>query len=527
MGKRTSICYAAGVGLLAAASCGGESATGAGGAAGSSSSTGTATTSSTAGGAIGGGGTAGAGGVAAGGGGAGLGGASAGGAGASSTTSSTGAGGSVALPWTRHFGGPGDDYPARIGVGPNDEIALLTKFGTSIDLGTGALTSPDSSLAIAKLDAAGNTIWSRAFTSMVDGSPIFVRFDAQGSIFLGANDDDLFGDEPDFGGGPLAPCGATPFFVKLDAAGNHVWGHAYGDCAGQSVADGVVDSAGNLIVVGAFTGTIDFGSGPMTASADYDAYVAKLDSAGNGVWGRQFTGAKTQAVNSIALAPSDGVVVAGVFNSSITIGTTTHNAVGYTDGFVAMLDAAGNRIWSRSFGVPDPLNGLVQYAVVASDAQGGIILTGGATGSVDLGGGPSGGASSFVARYDSAGNFMWNHFYGSNWNDVGLWPAVLPSGDIALAGGCIAPVDLGTGTLPCEPNSDVALARFTSGGAAVWAERDGDSNYQGASTPLVDGSGNVVVLTAFQVDLPLSGRLGTATYQSAGAIDLALGKFSP
>src|SRR5215471_9446354 len=78
---------------------------------------------------------------------------SAGGAGGAGGSGTGGSGGTVALPWTKHFGGPGDDYPARLGVGPKDEIALFTKFGTSIDLGTGPLTSPDSSLAVAKLDA--------------------------------------------------------------------------------------------------------------------------------------------------------------------------------------------------------------------------------------------------------------------------------------------------------------------------------------------------------------------------------------
>ena len=60
-------------------------------------------------------------------------------------------------------------------------------------------------------------------------------------------------------------------------------GHMGG--AGSSVGQGMaVDSVGNIIITGYFTGTVDFNPGAgtfnLTSAGSNDAFVLKLDSAG-------------------------------------------------------------------------------------------------------------------------------------------------------------------------------------------------------------------------------------------------------
>src|SRR5678815_5844983 len=73
----------------------------------------------------------------------------------------------------------------------------------------------------------------------------------------------------------------------------HVWSRAFGDTSFQSGRSIAIDAAGNVVVVGDFEGTVDFGGGPMgptTGGKDFDAYVAKFDPAGNHLWSKWFGG---------------------------------------------------------------------------------------------------------------------------------------------------------------------------------------------------------------------------------------------
>jgi hypothetical protein len=64
---------------------------------------------------------------------------------------------------------------------------------------------------------------------------------------------------------------------KLDAAGNHVFSLRAGDVNVQYAWDVTADPSGYAIAAGRFEGTIDFGSGPLTAApGGYDAFVVKL-----------------------------------------------------------------------------------------------------------------------------------------------------------------------------------------------------------------------------------------------------------
>ncbi len=78
------------------------------------------------------------------------------------------------------------------------------------------------------------------------------------------------------------------FVVKLDPAGNFVWGRQLGGPANEWITSVALDGNGNVLVAGAFEDTVDFDPGPgtfnMTSAGSFDPYLCKLSSAGDFIW---------------------------------------------------------------------------------------------------------------------------------------------------------------------------------------------------------------------------------------------------
>jgi hypothetical protein len=55
--------------------------------------------------------------------------------------------------------------------------------------------------------------------------------------------------------------------VKLDANGNHVWSKGYTTAQSLQFSDAAVDPNGNVVLAGNFTGSIDFGAERSRARA--------------------------------------------------------------------------------------------------------------------------------------------------------------------------------------------------------------------------------------------------------------------
>ena len=62
------------------------------------------------------------------------------------------------------------------------------------------------------------------------------------------------------------------FLAKLDAAGKHVWSKSFGVTGIQFGTSVVVDGDGGPMVTG-YGGTIDFGGGPLTTTANAAVFV--------------------------------------------------------------------------------------------------------------------------------------------------------------------------------------------------------------------------------------------------------------
>src|SRR5690606_10071109 len=110
------------------------------------------------------------------------------------------------------------------------------------------------------------------------------------------------------------------FVLKFDAGGDFVWAKSMdGIGSAEGLGSAVTtDTAGNVYIVGSFTGTVDFDPGPNTAlltsqgnDTAFDAFVCKLDPDGNYVWAHSMGGAGKDLANDIAVYASGSLYIAG------------------------------------------------------------------------------------------------------------------------------------------------------------------------------------------------------------------------
>lgn len=300
--------------------------------------------------------------------------------------------------WSKQFGDSSDQFGYRVATDSANNVVLFGSFEGTVDFsGANALDSAgDTDLFLAKFEADGTYLWSQRYGDAETESAFDVAIDSADNIWVtggfagdldfgggaltsagvadayvarldGGNGDELFaqrygdaqgqhgkaidiapgnavfvagefGGSIDLGGGALtAMSGDRQIYVgKLDVAGAHLFSSAYGDdTSDQFVEDVAADEAGNVSVVGAFAGSIDFGAGSHNANNGSDVYVAKLAHDLTALWSHGFGNTGEQIATGVAASPTGAIGCLGFFESNLTIGLDVHTNQGGQDIFVA------------------------------------------------------------------------------------------------------------------------------------------------------------------------------------------------
>src|SRR5262249_11205115 len=131
-----------------------------------------------------------------------------------------------------------------------------------------------------------------------------------------------FGGSVDFGGGALTSTGsADVFLVKYTTAGAYVWAKDFGTPLSASGNGVAVDGSGNVAVTGTFMGTANFGTGPLTSVGGNDIFIAEYSSAGDPLWSRRAGDTTTyDSGNGVAIDSAGNVVAIGYFLGTANFG---------------------------------------------------------------------------------------------------------------------------------------------------------------------------------------------------------------
>jgi len=359
--------------------------------------------------------------------------------------------------------------------------------------------------------------WSHSFGDASEQFGTSVATDGTGNVYMTG----LFLGTVDFGGGPLTSVGDYDLFVaKFDAAGNHLWSQRFGDPSAQYAYAVTTDGSDNVIVTGVFVGTVDFGGGGLTCAGDFDIFVAKFDAAGNHIWSRSFGDTDFDFGWSVATDGSDNVYLSGYFYGTVDFGGGVLTSAGYSDIFVAKFDAAGVHLWSQRFG-----NYSFQSdASVATDGSDNVIVGGSFASSIDFGGGPlvsAGQQNIYVVKFNSAGDHVWSQSFGDTESQIAHAVVTDGSDSILVTGFNSGVVDFGGGPIATAGTSDIFIVKLDAAGSHDWSQGFGDESVQFGQDLTVDGSGNVTVTGRFQDTVDFGG--GPLT--SAGSDDIFVARF--
>ncbi len=332
--------------------------------------------------------------------------------------------------WTKTFGGvqAEDGYSVQQ---TTDGGFIITGFTYSI--GTGA-----NDVYLIKTNATGDTLWTKTYgTTGVDEGRSVQQTSDGGFVITG----NVW----------VQGKGLQVWLIKTNPSGDTLWtknfggtGFDKGHCV-QQTNDGGYIIAGEVEVSG----------------NQIDMLLIKTDSDGNYDWSKIYGGTGYDKGYSIQQTTDGGYVVTGYTGSF---------GAGYNDAWLLKTDAAGDTLWTKTYGGFDNDYG---YSVQQT-TDGGYFITG-SSWSFSFGSGV------YLVKTDAAGDTLWTKIYSGSQGY---------SGRQTSDGGYII-----TGWAePFGPNnSNVWLLKTNSSGDTLWTKIFGADEYEeGRSVQQTSDGGYII-----------------------------------
>jgi len=309
-----------------------------------------------------------------------------------------------------------------------------------------------------------------------------------------------------------------------------LWSRRLGDTGDDRVQGMATDGLGNVAVTGHFAGTTNLGGGSVSSNAgSADIFVAEYSPSGGYSWSRVIGGSAPEEGMGAATDPTGNVLVTG-YQGSYSVdygGGLQYQPGGSNDIFVAKYSSAGSWVWSKVIGG----YGTDQGNAIAADASGNVFVTGyigvSAIG-VDFGGGAlfsAGGSDVFLVKYSVAGAHVWSKRFGSTGNDMGFAVKTDGSGNVFIAGSFEGTVNFG--------GNDLTAVSPTGFGDVFVAKYSASGTHIWSKHFGGPGGSRAYGLAVDSAgDVAVTGKFqstinfGGSTFTSAGSDDIFLAKLS-
>jgi hypothetical protein len=424
--------------------------------------------------------------------------------------------------WASRFG----DASRQIvtGAAPDGAggVYLAGIFTGALDLGGGPLTSAGlGDMFVVRFDEDGNHLWSRRFGDAADQMGFVRPTRAADGVVLLGT----FSGTVDFGDGlPVAGI-ADGFVARYDAVGGHVFSATIGGASADGTTGAVDATSGEIVVATTFKNQIlDFDGTPRTsASADLnDVLIAKLDPSGGHLWSLQFGGVGQDSANSVDVDPAGRIVLAVSSNDHLDLGKGLMAHTSGTDTFVAVYEPDGDAVWTKAFGGPGVQD---PYRVVVDPASGDLLLAGLLRYGPRAMGSTSFGGSTLTLTeggYLARLDSAGEHL--SSRAVSGVWPtriAVDGAGNVLVGGPFGGLVDFGNPPIASEGKQDGVFSKLEPGLAHQWTLPFGSFEDDAVAGIAVDGTATAFVAGQFMGTVTLPGCLPLT---SAGDADILLMK---
>ncbi|MFM7016768.1 MAG: SBBP repeat-containing protein [Bacteroidota bacterium] len=275
-----------------------------------------------------------------------------------------------------------------------------------------------------------------------------------------------------------------------------------------------LDNDNCVYTAGYFSTTVDFDPGAgiynlyPTNQGGNEAYVLKLDSAGNFKMAFSFGGYGNDEVRSIKVDQSKNIYVTGTYQDTADFdpSLSTYNLTpsGNESVFVAKYDSTGALLWAKSIAA--------SYHVYASamdiDQAGSVYVTGNFLDTVDFDPGPNiyqlttnSMYDAYVLKLNTNGDFCWAYDIGQTTLDLGYDIEADNFGAVYTVGTFRNSVDFNPGAgnyiLTSAGSDDVFILKLDTAGSFIWAKAFGGPSTDYGRGISVDDNGNIITTGSF------------------------------
>jgi hypothetical protein len=398
------------------------------------------------------------------------------------------------LNWAARLGGSSFDQAYAVATDQMGNVYTSGSFEGTSDFnpgsGTANLTSTgDADVFISKLNSSGQFVWAIRFGGTTEDYAEALMTDGNGSLYVIG----YFNGTSDFDPGPgttnLTAAGSYDMYIaKFDLDGVFQWARRIGGTAFDQHRGIALDSTGNIVLTGQFSGTADFDPGVGTlnlfAQGGFDIGIYKLNDAGQLVWAKRFGGGGDDVSRGLAIDKDNNILMTGRFEGIVDFnpggGTNNLISVGGDDIFILKLDASGNYVWAHRFGSDADEEGLA----ITSHPDGYMYTTGFFQQTVDFDRGPNtqsltsaGAEDIYIQKLDGDGNLVWVKQVGGNMLQKAHSMVTDTTGNVYLSGYFSGTMDFdpgpGTESVTSMGGLDAFVMKLNPGGNHLWHARMG------------------------------------------------------
>lgn len=315
------------------------------------------------------------------------------------------------------------------------------------------------------------------------------------------------------------------FVIRLAPNGVPRWARVINGADQKQIGDVKIAASGEIYLTGYFSESLEFDSLQLQATGRNDAFLLKLNPAGELLDWQQLGYKGRTRGQTLALHPDGGYYWGGIYDDTLRIDTLELYANTFDrDVFVVRYDAAGQALWARRAG------GVFEEELVAmaTDPAGNLFATGFLIGVMSFSETVSiqsrnGNPDLFLFSYNDAGQIQWARSIGGNLIDQPT-SLLLLDDQLIIGGAYQQQMAWDSFVTPLNSGGNGFLAGFSAqDGSGRWLLPVTSASFAFVEALDLDAEGRLFALGSFRD----SAQWGSLSRQSTGAYDLFLAGIAP
>ena len=243
------------------------------------------------------------------------------------------------LLWQKSYGGSGDDVGIFIQQIANGGYIVTTHTTSGDGEVTGFHGGSGYDIWLVRIDDTGAILWQKTYGGTGDDKAFSMQQTSDSGFIVAGITASTDGDISHYFGGAY-----DYWVIKVNDTGHIQWQNTYGGSGDDEGASIAKVSNGGYVLTGYSTST---DSEVVGNHGGYDIWTLKLNDTGRIIWSNCHGGSSNDYSSSVIQSNDKGFVICGttLSNDGDVTGYFNHG-----DAWIVKLDSAGNMQWQKNFG---------------------------------------------------------------------------------------------------------------------------------------------------------------------------------